>query len=199
MRIIIIVITFLISNNCNAENGYEVITNKIESLGKNKIEVIEFLSYMCHHCTAIENILNQWQSSLTSDVTLIKIPVSCNKKSEELQKLYLTINELNKPHLHSELFYMFGNKKKSIKQVKDLTWWLNSKNINTNEFLELYNSFHIYSKSNRANQLARLYEIKGVPTFIIGGKYITSPAMAGDDYECTIKTIDHLIEKLRKE
>ncbi|AGF48039.1 thiol:disulfide interchange protein DsbA [Candidatus Kinetoplastibacterium oncopeltii TCC290E] len=193
------IIIFLMSNNCNSQNKYEILKNKIEPLSNNNIEVIEFLSYMCHHCTALENILNQWQSSLPADVTLIKIPVSSNKRSEDLQKLYLTINEINKPYLHGELFHMFAKEKKSIKNVRDLTDWLKNKDINTNEFLELYNSFYIQSKSNRFNQLAKLCEIKGVPSFIIGGKYITSPAIAGDEYECTLSTIDHLIEKLRKE
>lgn len=200
IKISCFIIIFLVSNNCNSQNKYEMLKSKVEPISNsNNIEVIEFLSYMCHHCTAIENILNQWQSSLPGDVILIKIPVSSNKKSEDLQKLYLTIDEINKPYLHGELFYMFAKEKKSIRNIKDLTDWITSKNIDFSEFLELYNSFYIQSKSNRANQLASLCGIKGVPTFVVGGKYTTSPAIAGDVYECTISTIDFLIEKLRKE
>ncbi|AGF48733.1 thiol:disulfide interchange protein DsbA/DsbL [Candidatus Kinetoplastidibacterium galati] len=206
IKISFFIIIFLISNNCNSQNKYEILKSKIENISQNStdnskssIEIIEFLSYMCHHCTAIENILNQWQSSIPADVILIKIPICSNKKSEVLQKLYLTINEINKPYLHCELFHMFAKEKKSITHIKDLNDWLISKNINVKEFLELYNSFYIQSKSNRANQLAKLCRIKGIPTFVVGGKYTTSPAIAGDEYECTINTINYLIEKIRKE
>ena len=49
----------------------------------------------------------------------------------------------------------------------------------------------------RATQLAAAYKIDGVPTFGIGGKFITSPSMAGSNGN-SLKILDTLIDRVRK-
>ncbi|MGE5668772.1 MAG: thiol:disulfide interchange protein DsbA/DsbL, partial [Betaproteobacteria bacterium] len=40
-----------------------------------KIEVIEFFSYGCPHCAALEPYLDAWRAKLPADVTFRRVPV----------------------------------------------------------------------------------------------------------------------------
>src|SRR5690606_22933001 len=59
------------------------------------------------------------------------------------------------------------------------------------------NGFAVDSRERKAEQLAMEYGVTGVPTMIIGGKYMTSAAMAGGFTEAT-EVINLLVEKVRK-
>ena len=52
--------------------------------------------------------------------------------------------------------------------------------------------FAVYTKLQRADELARRYRISSVPTIIVNGKYVTSATMAGS-YPVLLEVIDELI------
>ncbi len=58
---------------------------------------------------------------------------------------------------------------------KDFFDWAASKGLDRKKVEELYNSFAIVGKVNRAKQLAQAYNIQSVPTMIVDGKYATGP------------------------
>jgi thiol:disulfide interchange protein DsbA len=47
------------------------------------------------------------------------------------------------------------------------------------KYQEAYNSFGVQTKCTQADKLAEAYDLNGVPTLAIGGRFLTSPSQAG--------------------
>ncbi|MCC6657273.1 MAG: thiol:disulfide interchange protein DsbA/DsbL, partial [Rhodocyclaceae bacterium] len=58
--------------------------------------------------------------------------------------------------------------------------------------------FSVQSKTKRAVQQTQAYDVNGVPTLVVDGKYMTSVSMTGSP-EGLMKTLDELIVKARAE
>ena len=66
------------------------------------------------------------------------------------------------------------------------------------KFDSVFDSFSVTSQVQRANQLAEAYRVEGTPALAVGGKYLTSPVMAGNSYAGAIAQVDKLIPMARK-
>ena len=66
------------------------------------------------------------------------------------------------------------------------------------KFSDAWTSFTVQSKLKRAAQLSQAFDVTGVPTLIVDGKYVTSVSMAGSP-EQLMRTLDELIVKARGE
>ena len=66
--------------------------------------------------------------------------------------------------------------------------------ISIEKFSKLFTSFGILNQINRSKQLAKNYQITGVPVFVIAGKYITNMTMAG-----SLNNLFEIIEMLADE
>ena len=76
--------------------------------------------------------------------------------------------------------------------------WAATKGLDRKKVEDLYNSFTMSGRINRAKQLAQAYNIQEVPTVIIDGKFITSPARAGS-HANTPAVMTELVAKARAE
>lgn len=161
-----------------------------------KVEVIEFFAYTCPHCKAMEPLVRKWATTLPEDVVLLRVPVAFNANMTDLQKLYYTLENLERLDLHPAVFKAIHDERKSIFEEKDIIDWAADQGIDRQNFTDIYNSFGIQSRVTRANELVKNYHIEGTPTLAIGGKYITSPSMT-NSYASTIEEADTLIERAR--
>src|SRR3974377_689799 len=59
-----------------------------------KIEVIEFFSYGCPHCSDLEPYLQPWLKTLPADVQFRRVPVMFQQRWEGLAKIYYTLEAL---------------------------------------------------------------------------------------------------------
>ncbi|HSC80850.1 MAG TPA: hypothetical protein VLC08_10885, partial [Chitinolyticbacter sp.] len=60
-----------------------------------------------------------------------------------------------------------------------------------------YNGFSMGVSLNKLSQTTQDYKIEGVPTFIVNGKYVTSPSMVGTEDGRVFQVIDELLAKER--
>jgi thiol:disulfide interchange protein DsbA len=61
------------------------------------------------------------------------------------------------------------------------------------KFNSMFNSFMITSKVAQSQQLARQYQLTGVPAVVVNGKYVVQ----GEDAKVT-QVVSYLVEKERK-
>lgn len=162
-----------------------------------KIEVLEFFAYTCPHCHAIEPLLENWSKTLPDNVVLRRIPVAFNANMADLQRLYFSLEALNRLDLHPEVFKALHEERKRIYDAKAITDWAVSKGVDRKAFEDVFNSFGIKSKLMRADELAKIYNIEGTPSIAVGGKYVTSPTMT-NSYEATIAQAQKLVEMVNK-
>ena len=166
--------------------------------GKN-IEVIEFFSYGCPHCGELEPLLQTWLKTKPADVTFRRIPVMFQPRWENLAKGYYTLEALNEEKLSPEVFVALHTRNAPLWNEKDFLDWIATKGVDRKKAEELFNSFAIVGKVNRAKQLAQAYQIQSVPTIIVDGKYATGPEKLPGGHAGMPPTIDALVQKARAE
>ena len=166
--------------------------------GKN-IEVIEFFSYGCPHCGELEPILQGWLKSKPADVTFRRVPVMFQPRWENLAKGYYTLEALNEEKLSPDLFVAVHSRNMPLWNEKDFLDWVATKGVDRKKAEDLFNSFAIVGKVNRAKQLAASYQIQSVPTIIVDGKYATGPEKLPGGHAGMPPAIDALVQKARAE
>jgi thiol:disulfide interchange protein DsbA len=70
--------------------------------------------------------------------------------------------------------------------------------VDRKQFIDVYNSFGVRSRTNRSIELPGKYQVSSTPTIVVNGKYLVTPAMAGS-YERFFQIIDQTIALARKE
>jgi protein dithiol oxidoreductase (disulfide-forming) len=164
-----------------------------------KIEVIEFFSYGCPHCAELEPYLQDWQKSLPADVSFRRIPVMFQPQWVELAKVYFTLDALGDDgKLSREVFIDIHSKGMQLWSPAKFYDWAASKGLDRKKVEDMYTSFAMSGKVNRAKQLAQVYNIQEVPTMVIDGKFVTGPARAGSHAAVPV-VMNELIAKARAE
>ena len=73
------------------------------------------------------------------------------------------------------------------------------------KFNDTANSFSVQSRTQRAMDVTRAYDIPGTPAIVIDGRYLTAPSMIVKpdsktiDYDRFFKVVDQVIAMARKE
>lgn len=162
-----------------------------------KIEVLEFFAYTCPHCNVMEPMVQNWAKTLPDNVVVKHVPVAFNASMTDLQKLYYSLESLNRLDLHSKVFDAIHDQRKRIYDANAIADWAQEQGLDRQQFLDVFNSFGVQSKVGRASEMAKAYQIQGTPSLAIGGKYVTSPSQTGS-YEATITQAQQLVDSLNK-
>ncbi len=165
---------------------------------KGKIEVTEFFWYGCPHCHDFEPILSKWVKTLPKDVVFRRVPADFGRWTAGVKLFYALETIGEEDRVHRELFDAIHAARLNFNSEPEVTDWLASKGVDRKKFAEAYNSFTVQSKVSRAQQLTRAHALTGVPTVVIGGKYMTSNGMTGS-FETLPGVMDELIAKVRAE
>ena len=166
--------------------------------GKN-IEVVEFFSYGCPHCAEFEPFLQTWVKAKPADVTVRRIPVMFQPRWESLARVYYVLDAMGEDKLTPDVFAAIHGKGAQLWNEKDFFDWAASKGLDRKKVEELWGSFAVVGKVNRAKQLAQGYSIQSVPTVIVDGKYVTGPEHLQGGHAAMPAAIDFLVQKARAE
>lgn len=162
-----------------------------------KIEVLEFFAYSCPHCAAMQPLVEKWAKTLPANVVLRQVPVAFNASMADLQKLYYSLEALDRLDLNDAVFKAIHSDHQRIFEAKAITDWVVSKGVDRAKFTAVFNSFGITSKTQRANELTKTYNIEGTPSIAVGGQYVVSPSMTGS-YQGTIDVAQERLNTLLK-
>lgn len=161
-----------------------------------KIEVTEFFFYACPHCADMEPVLEQWAKTLPKDVTLRRVPVLFRPQLVPYARIYYTLESMNLlDKLHTEVFVAIHQQRVNLADEKTLFSWVAGKGVDAARFEEVYKSFSVSSKVERANQTTRAHNIPGTPALVVNGKYLVSQG----DHARQLQVVNYLINKTRNE
>ena len=159
-----------------------------------QVEVVEFFAYTCVHCNNFVPIFKEWAKGLPSQVVVRRAPVGFNPSFEPLQRLYFTLEALNKIDTHHErVFKAIHQDRQRLNNFEAIAQWAESSGLNRNEFTQAYNSFGVAGKVRKANQLQDAYEVEATPALGIAGRYYV-PGQAAR----TVVIANALIAEARK-
>ncbi len=164
------------------------------------IEVIEFFSYGCPHCGELEPHLQAWLKKKPADVQFRRIPVMFQPRWENMARAYYTLDALGEEEkLSPEYFVALHKNGVPLYNAKDFFDWAASKGLDRKKVEDLFGSFAIVGKVNRAKQLAGVYNIQSVPTLIVDGKFVTGSDRVDGGHAGIGAALDQLVAKARAE
>lgn len=163
------------------------------SSGPDQIEVAETFWYACPHCYTFDPYLESWKEDLAGDVNFVRIPVLWAGIHQMHARIYYTAETLNKlDEMHAAIFREIHVNRNGLDNAAAIGDFFGNYGVDRETFDSTFESFAVYTKLQRADELARRYRISSVPTIIVNGKYVTSATMAGS-YPVLLEVIDELI------
>ncbi|SFF24592.1 thiol:disulfide interchange protein DsbA [Fontimonas thermophila] len=166
-----------------------------------RIEVNEFFWYGCPHCYAFDPAIEAWAKTRPGDVDFVRVPTTLGRPEGRLHaKAFYTAEILNAlDAMHPALFDTLHKQHQPLNGEAQIQALFNrTTGVLPDVFSATFNGFAVDARVRKAEQLAMSYGITSVPTLVVGGTYVTSPAMAHGFTEAT-RVLDFLIDKVRKE
>ena len=161
-----------------------------------KIEVVELFWYGCPHCFAFEPTINPWAEKLPADVSFVRIPAMFGGIWNVHGQLFITLEAMGVENkVHKAVFQAIHDGKK-LATPEEIADFLAGEGIDKDKFLSTYNSFAVKGKVEDAKKKAQAYQISGVPTMVVNGKYRFDLGTAGGP-EGALSVADQLIAKER--
>jgi thiol:disulfide interchange protein DsbA len=164
-----------------------------------QIEVIEFYWYGCPHCFALEPYVEAWEKQgLPKNVVFKRVPASM-KGSEFYVDAQATFvaeilgvgEKIREPFFNA--IHLDGND--ALRTDKDaIRTFFGKYGVKPADFDTTWDSFGVQSRLAQAQQLGDRYQVQGVPTIIVNGKWKTGAGyqMAPPDI---MKCVEFLIAK----
>ncbi|NMY74009.1 MULTISPECIES: thiol:disulfide interchange protein DsbA [Pseudomonas] len=180
-----------------AGKTYIELANAVPVAKPGKIEVVELFWYGCPHCYAFEPVVNPWVEKLPADVNFVRIPAMFGGPWDAHGQLFLTLEAMGVEHkVHNAVFEAIQKEGKRLTDPADMADFLATQGVDKDKFLATFNSFAIKGQIVKAKELAKKYEITGVPTMVVNGKYRFDLGTTGGP-EKTLNVADQLIAKER--
>ena len=172
---------------------YELI-EPLPTRNPEKIEVIEFFWFGCGHCFSLEQLIKDWKSEVSSEVDFFRLPVVWNAQTKTHAKLFFAAETLQVPEAIQGIFSAIHYNRKMMLSDKEIIPFFQGYGIQEDKYLAATNSFGLKNNLRKAELFAFKYGIKGVPAFIVNGKYKVS-ATREIGTEDLLDVVNYLIEK----
>ena len=164
-----------------------------------KIEVIEFFYYGCPVCYELEPPLARWYFNSPGAVTLRRVPALSSDNWDNFAKLFYTLESVGQlGRLHWPVYDQFHFDGVKLNEEAVMANWVSKNGVDKDKFLSTYRSPEIQAKLAVSRQMLQDYDIKGVPSIVVDGKFITSARMTGGTREL-MQVLAQLVELARKE
>jgi protein dithiol oxidoreductase (disulfide-forming) len=176
---------------------YELLTPPQPTSSPDKVEVIEFFSYGCPHCYAMQPHIERWAAQLPASATFMRIPVSFGRREwGQLSRAYYALEATGDlARLDDAVFDGIHKEHKALFSEDALAAWAAENGVDAARFRAAFESPGVSAKAMRAEQLSRDYKVNSVPHLIVDGKYI----VMGKTHEETLKIARQLVDKAAAE
>ncbi|KXG83192.1 MULTISPECIES: thiol:disulfide interchange protein DsbA [Pseudomonas] len=180
-----------------AGKEYIELSNPVPVSVPGKIEVVELFWYGCPHCYHFEPVINPWIDKLPKDVNFKRVPAMFGGPWDAHGQMFLTLEAMGVEHnVHNAVFDAIQNKRMRLTKPEEMADFLATQGVDKDKFLATFNSFAIKGQVNQAKELAKKYEITGVPSMVVNGKYRFDLGTAQGP-EGVLNVADQLIAKER--
>ena len=163
-----------------------------------KIEVLEFFSYACPHCSSFEPMVGPWSRSLPADVAFRRVPVSFLFNAENFQRTYFALEATGLvEQMQAKVFAAVHVERQRLDKPEDIAALVTKNGGDGAKFLAAFKSFSVATAVTKAKKLQADYKIEAVPALTIHGRYLTSPSQANGGPQ-SLAVADALIDKVRR-
>ena len=164
-----------------------------------RIEVLEFFYYGCPICYEFQPHMSRWMYQAPSYVALQRVPVLSSENWEPFAKLYYALEILGEVgRLHWPVYDNFHFDGKKLNEARDMIDWVSHNGVDRDKFINALESEGVKARLERSRELVKLYEVRGVPSVVVDGKYLTSARLAGGTRQLA-QVVDFLVKQARSQ
>mgnify|MGYP001997828569 FL=1 len=183
-----------------AGQHYEVLEVSVGTIDPEApVAVEEVFSYLCIHCYSFDPAVEAWKSSQNSEVSFSRVPAVFNQAWALMAQVFYAAEGLGVGKgLHEKLFKAVHVDRLNFADEDVLEDFIvRNTDLDVESFRGVFESFSVGTKVRQADAKTRAYEVTGVPTMVVNGKYRIDGKMAGGNKEM-LEVVDFLVAKERK-
>jgi thiol:disulfide interchange protein DsbA len=164
-----------------------------------RIEVIEFFYYGCPVCYETQPQLARWLQKSGNDILLWRVPAISTEGWDSFARTYYTLDAMGLlARLHWPVYDNHHFDGKRLNEEANVVAWVKGNGVDAERFTAIWHSAETTAKLDTAKKMLDAYGVRGVPTFVVDGKYLTSARLAGGVKEM-IAVLDYLVARARAE
>ena len=156
--------------------------------------VMEFFSFGCPHCNAMEAHVQNWLAKKPDAVHFVRIPVQWNPQFRLWGQLFYTLENLGQERHEPAVYDYIHQKHLPLQNEEQIQAWFLELGGSAEDFQRAFHSDEVREKMDLADQAAVSYRISGVPAFIVNGRYFVNVTQAGSP-EILFDVVNFLLEK----
>lgn len=159
-----------------------------------KVSMLEFFGYWCPHCKSLAPEITAWHKQAPQNIAFEMVPVNFGSKAHDaLQRLFYALRDIKKlDAMNLKVFDDIHSKKIPMGTREDIFAWAKKQpELKDTDFEAAYDSFSMEQHISRAQQLINAYQLDGVPSFGVDGKYYVDGTLAK-----SLTRAIHIAEKL---
>ncbi|MBL8346097.1 MAG: thiol:disulfide interchange protein DsbA/DsbL [Rubrivivax sp.] len=181
------------------ERDYALISPPQATQAPGRIEVLEFFWFGCPHCADMHPRMRAWASQLPADVAFSTWPAVFRDSWVAGARLHHTLVAMGEfDRRAGAVFDAVQLDEADLTQEAVLARWVEAQGLDRERFFRVYHSEPVKAQAAVAMQRSKDYQLRGVPAFVVDGRYLTSNSFTGSAPE-TLAVVDKLIEKVRAE
>jgi len=164
-----------------------------------KIEVLEVFWYGCPHCYTLEPHIQNWLNDKPANAEYVVMPAILRDSWEIHARSYYSFEALGiLDKVHTPFFDAIHKERRRFRSVDEVADWVSGLGVEKSSFFDAYDSFAVETKLRQARVMGDRYELTGVPTMIVDGKYRTTGTMAGG-HAAMMDVVNFLVAKAAEE
>lgn len=164
-----------------------------------RIEILEVFYYGCPICYEFQPHFSRWLFKAPAYVALRRVPALSSENWEPFAKLFYSLDILGElQRLHWPVYdnYHFDGIK--LNDEKVMLQWVARNGLDPQKFEGVYRSDEVRKRLEQSRAIMKAYDIRGVPSIVVDGKYLTSARMAGGTRQLA-QVVDELVKLARTE
>jgi len=176
-----------------------VVLDPPRAVKSDKVEVLEFFYYGCPVCYEAQPHITRLRQAAAADVDWKRVPSPNPDNWEPHARTYYTLEALGAlERLHWPLYDNHHFDGKRLNEDKNLLDWLASNGVDSARFKQAFESHEVTQKVNEAKKMLDTYDVRGVPSMVVDGRYVTSASRAGGVPQM-MQVLEFLVARARDE
>ncbi len=161
-------------------------------------QVVEVFSYDCAHSYQMEAALDAWAARQRPALTVERIPAAWPDTPALLAyaRLYYALDRMGvAQQLALKVFHTVRDERRPLTTEEAAAEWAGSAGLDEQAFRTAYESPEVQRQAQNAPALRERYEVHEMPSFVIGGRYRTSPFLASGGVAGTLPVVSYLYQR----
>ena len=174
---------------------YGNVSSPIATLDPKRIEIMELFFYGCSHCFALEPDVVAWTKTMPKNVYFRRIPAVFSQTPHwiPLARAYYATEVLGlTDKLHYDFFNAIHLSGQNLNDREALLKLVQKLGANRKQFEQTLDSADVNKRVEQSQKISNASGAKGVPAFIVDGKFQTSVTQTGTP-ERLFATVNELI------